>query len=66
MEKDGMLCSAEVSLAEAQAQNKELGKKLADDQALLKENSSQFNQENEALKATLKVETEKIRSLVRH
>jgi hypothetical protein len=45
-EKDEMLCSAEGSLAEAQAQNKELFKKLVDAQALLKENSSQFNQEN--------------------
>jgi hypothetical protein len=36
-----------------------LGKELADAQALLKENSNQFNQETEALKATLKVETEK-------
>jgi hypothetical protein len=58
-EKDEMLCSAEGSLAEAQAQNKKLGKELADAQALLKENSNRFNHENEALKATLKVETEK-------
>jgi phage-related tail fiber protein len=58
-EKDKMLCSAEGSLAEAQAQNKKLGKELVDAQALLKENSNQFNQENKALKATLKVETEK-------
>jgi chromosome segregation ATPase len=58
-EKDEMLCSAEGSLAEVQAQNKKLGKELADAQAVLKENSNRFNQENEALKATLKVETEK-------
>jgi chromosome segregation ATPase len=58
-EKDEMLCSAEGSLAEVQPQNKKLGKQLADAQALLKENSNRFNQENEALKATLKVETEK-------
>jgi DNA repair exonuclease SbcCD ATPase subunit len=58
-QKDGLLRSAEGSLAEAQAQNKKLGKELADAQALLKENSNRFNQENEALKATLKVETEK-------
>jgi DNA repair exonuclease SbcCD ATPase subunit len=57
--KDEMLCSAEGSLAEAQAQNKKLGIELADAQALLKESSNRFNQENEALKATLKVETEK-------
>jgi septal ring factor EnvC (AmiA/AmiB activator) len=48
-EKDEMLRSAEGSLAEAQAQNKELGKELADAQEHLKENSSRFNQENEAL-----------------
>jgi DNA repair exonuclease SbcCD ATPase subunit len=58
-EKDKMLCSAEGSLAEAQAQNNKLGKELVDAQELLKENSNRFNQENEALKATLKVETEK-------
>jgi hypothetical protein len=58
-EKDEMLCSAKGSLAEAQAQNKKLGIELADAQALLKESSNRFNQENEALKATLKVETEK-------
>jgi hypothetical protein len=32
---------------------------MTDAQGLLKEKSNQFNQENEALKATLKVETEK-------
>jgi DNA repair exonuclease SbcCD ATPase subunit len=58
-EKDEMLCSAEGSLAEAQAQNKKLGEEVANAQALLKENSNQFNQENETLKTTLKVETEK-------
>jgi chromosome segregation ATPase len=58
-EKDEMLCSAEGSLAEAQAQNKKLGEELANAQALLKEKSNRFNQENETLKATLKVETEK-------
>jgi DNA repair exonuclease SbcCD ATPase subunit len=58
-EKDEMLCSAKGSLAEAQAQNKKLGKELVDAEAILKENSNRFNQENEALKATLKVDTEK-------
>jgi hypothetical protein len=58
-EKDEMLCSAKGSLAEAQAQNKKLGKELTDAQALLKENSNRFSQENETLKAALKVETEK-------
>jgi septal ring factor EnvC (AmiA/AmiB activator) len=64
-EKDKMLCSAEGSVAEAQTQNKKLSKDLLDAQALLKENFNQFKQENEALKAKLKVESEKIRSLVR-
>jgi hypothetical protein len=58
-EKDKTLRSAEGSLTEAQTQNKKLSKDLSDAQALLKENSDRFNQENEALKATLKVETEK-------
>jgi hypothetical protein len=60
-----MLCSVEGSLAEAQTQNKKLCKDLSSAQALLKENSTQFEQENEALRARLKVESEKIRSLVR-
>ena len=42
-EKDEMLCSAEGSLAEVQAQNKKLGKELANAQSLLKENSNRFN-----------------------
>jgi DNA repair exonuclease SbcCD ATPase subunit len=58
-EKDKMLCSAEGSVAEAQTQNKKLSKDLLDAQALLKENFNQFKQENEALKAKLKVESEK-------
>jgi hypothetical protein len=58
-EKDKMLCSAEGSLAEAQTQKKKLSKDLSNAQALLKENSNQFKQENEALKARLKVESEK-------
>jgi peptidoglycan hydrolase CwlO-like protein len=58
-EKDKMLCSAKGSLAEAQTQNEKLSKDKSDDQTLLKENSNQFKQENEALKAKLKVETEK-------
>jgi hypothetical protein len=53
------LCLAEESLAEAQAQNKKLGKELAEAQTLLEENSSRFNRESEALKMTLKVEAEK-------
>jgi maltose-binding protein MalE len=53
-----MLCSAEGSLAKAQTQNKKLSKDLSDAQTL-KENSNQFEQENEALKARLKVESEK-------
>jgi peptidoglycan hydrolase CwlO-like protein len=64
-EKDKMLCSAKGSLAEAQTQNEKLSKDKSDDQTLLKENSNQFKQENEALKAKLKVETRKKRSLVR-
>jgi septal ring factor EnvC (AmiA/AmiB activator) len=59
-EKDKMLCSAEWSLAEAQTQNKKLSKDLSSAQALLKENCDQFKQENEALKARLKVEYKKI------
>jgi peptidoglycan hydrolase CwlO-like protein len=63
-EKDEMMCLAKGSLTEARAQNKELGKELADAQALLKENSSRFNQENEALKTNLRLRLRKIRSLV--
>jgi hypothetical protein len=59
MDKDKMLCLAEGFLAAAQTQNKKLGKELADAQALLKENSYRFNQENKVLKAILKVEIEK-------
>jgi septal ring factor EnvC (AmiA/AmiB activator) len=59
MEKDKMLRLVEGSLGEAQTQNKKLSKNLSDAQALLNENSNRFNQENKALKATLKVETEK-------
>jgi predicted nucleic acid-binding Zn ribbon protein len=58
-EKDKMLCSAEGSLAEVQTQNKKLSKDLSDAQALLKENFNQFEQENEAMKARLKVESER-------
>jgi hypothetical protein len=54
-----MLCSAEGSLVEAQTQNKKLSKDLLDAQALLKENVNQFEQENKALKARLKVESER-------
>jgi hypothetical protein len=54
-----MLCSAEGSLVEVQTQNKKLSKDLSDAQALLKENFNQFEQENEALKARLKVEFER-------
>jgi hypothetical protein len=53
------LCSAEGSLAEAQVQNKKLGKELVDAQTLLEETSGRFNRESEALKMTLKVEVEK-------
>jgi hypothetical protein len=49
------LCSSQGSLAEAQVQNKKLGKELADAQTLLEETSSRFNRESEALKMTLKV-----------
>jgi septal ring factor EnvC (AmiA/AmiB activator) len=38
-EKDELLCSAEGSVAEAQVQNKKLGKELADGQTLLEETS---------------------------
>jgi phage-related tail fiber protein len=58
-EKDELLCSAEGSLVEVQAQNKELGKELADAQTLLEETSSRFNHESEALKMTLRVEADK-------
>jgi septal ring factor EnvC (AmiA/AmiB activator) len=58
-EKDELLCSAEGSLVEAQAQNKKLGKELAEAHTLLEENTSRFNHESEALKMTLKVEAEK-------
>jgi DNA repair exonuclease SbcCD ATPase subunit len=54
-----MLCLVEGSLAEAQTQNKKLSKDLSSAQALLKENSTQFEQENKALRARLKVESEK-------
>jgi phage-related tail fiber protein len=62
-EKDELLCSAEGSLAEAQAENKKLGKELADAHTLLEETSSRFDRESEALKMTLKVEAEKNRKL---
>jgi hypothetical protein len=58
-EKDKMLCSAEGSLAEAQTQNKKLSKDLSNAQALLKENFNQLKQENETLKARLKVKSKK-------
>jgi lipopolysaccharide biosynthesis regulator YciM len=58
-EKEKMLCSAERSLAEVQTQNKKLRKDLSSAQALLKENSTRLEQENEALRARLKVESEK-------
>jgi DNA repair exonuclease SbcCD ATPase subunit len=58
-EQDEFLCSAEGSLAEAQVQNKKLGKELMDGQTLLEETSGRFNRESEALKMTLKVEAEK-------
>jgi septal ring factor EnvC (AmiA/AmiB activator) len=56
-EKDKMLSSAEGSLVEVQTQNKKLSKDLSDTQALLKENSNQFEQQNKAWKAILKVES---------
>jgi hypothetical protein len=40
MDKDKILCSVEGSLAEAQTQNKKLGKELSDTHALLKEKQS--------------------------
>jgi hypothetical protein len=46
-------------IAEAQAENKKLGKELVDAQTLLEETSSRFNCESEALKMSLKVEVEK-------
>jgi predicted nuclease with TOPRIM domain len=58
-EKDELLCSSEGSLAEAQVQNKRLGKELAKAQTLLEETSDRFGRESEALKITLKVEAEK-------
>jgi myosin heavy subunit len=58
-EKEKMLCSVERSLAEVQTQNKKLRKDLSSAQALLKENSTRLEQENEALRARLKVESEK-------
>jgi hypothetical protein len=60
-EKDELLCSAEGSLVEGQAQNIKLGKELAIAQTLLEENSSRFNHESKALKMTLKVFTPRLR-----
>jgi hypothetical protein len=39
-ENDKLLCSAEGSLAEAQAQNKKLSKELTEAQTVLEENSN--------------------------
>jgi chromosome segregation ATPase len=58
-EKDNLLRSAEGSLDEARAQNEKLSKELKETQTLLKENSSQFSRETEALNMTIKVEVEK-------
>jgi hypothetical protein len=45
-EKDELLCSAKGSLAEAQTQNKKLGKELADAHTLLEETFGRFNRES--------------------
>jgi hypothetical protein len=58
-QKDGLLRSAEGSLAEAQVQNKELSEELTKAQILLEEASSRFNRESKTLKMSLKVEDEK-------
>jgi hypothetical protein len=58
-EKDILLCLTEGSLAKAQAQNEELSKELKGAQTLLKENSSRFSRESEALNITIKAEAEK-------
>jgi hypothetical protein len=50
---------AEGSLVEAQTQNKKLSKDLSNTQAILKETSTRLEQENKALRASLKVESEK-------
>ena len=50
---------AEGSLVEAQTQNKKLSKDLSNTQAILKETSTRLEQENKALRARLKVESEK-------
>jgi predicted nuclease with TOPRIM domain len=52
-----MLCSAEGYLAEAQIQNKKLSEDLSSAQALSKENSTRLEQEKEALRARLKLES---------
>ena len=58
-EKDVLLSSTEGSLAEARARNEKLSKELKGALILLKENSSQFNRESEALNMTIKAEAEK-------
>jgi hypothetical protein len=50
---------AEGSLVEAQTQKKKLSKDLSNTQAILKETSTRLEQENKALRASLKVESEK-------
>lgn len=57
-EKDNLLRSAKGSLDEARAQNEKISKELKETQTLLKENSSQFSRETEALNMTIKVEVE--------
>jgi hypothetical protein len=61
-EKDVLLSSTEGSLAETQAQNEKLSKELKRAQTLLKENSSRFSRESEALNMTTRLRLKRILS----
>jgi hypothetical protein len=55
-EKDSLLHSAEVSLAEAHPQNEKMSKELEEVRTLLEKNSDRFNHVSEALKVRIKAE----------
>jgi uncharacterized coiled-coil protein SlyX len=58
-EKDVLLSKTKGFLAEARVQNEKLSKELKGAHILLKENSSRFSRESEALNMTIKAKDEK-------